>query len=44
MKRWLKLVVKAEKAKTRKKAQKILKKWDKSQKGIRDRGGRQIDP
>ena len=44
MKRWVKLVVKAEKAKTRKKAQKVLKKWEKSQKGIRDRGGRQIDP
>ena len=44
MKRWLKLVVKAEKAKTRKKAQKILKKWDKSQKGIRDRGGGKITP
>ena len=35
---------KAQKCKSRKKAQKLLKKWDKSQKGIRDRGGRQIDP
>ena len=44
MKRWVKLVVKAEKAKPRKKAQKILKKWDKSQTGIRDRGGGKVTP
>ena len=44
MKRWVKLVVKAEKAKTRKKAQKILKKWEKSQMGIRDREGGKVTP
>ena len=44
MKRWVKLVVKAEKAKTRKKAQKILKKWQKSQKGIREGEGGKITP
>ena len=34
MKRWVKLVVKAEKAKNRKEAKKVLKKWQKSEKGI----------
>ena len=44
MKLWLKLVSKAEKAKTRKRARKILKKWEKSQKGIRDMGGGKVAP
>jgi len=44
MKRWIKLVIKAEKATTRKKAQNGLKKWEKSQKSIRDRGGGKVTP
>ena len=44
MKRWLKLVSKAEKASNRKEAQKILKKWQKSQKGIREGEGGKIPP
>ena len=39
MTRWLKLVFKAEKAKNRKEAQMVLKKWQKSEKGISE--GRQ---
>jgi len=39
MKQWLKLVFKAEKAKNRKEAKKVLKKWQKSQKSISE--GRQ---
>ena len=44
MKRWVKLVVKAEKAKTRKKAQKILKKSHKFEKSNSVWGGGKIPP
>ena len=44
MKRWLKLVFKAEKASTRKEARKVLKKWQKSEKGIREGEGGKITP
>ena len=44
MKRWLKLVSKAEKAKNRKEAKKVLKKWQKSEKGIREGEGGKFTP
>ena len=44
MTRWLKLVFKAEKAKNRKEARKVLKKWQKSQKGIREGEGGKVTP
>ena len=44
MTRWLKLVFKAEKASNRKEAKKVLKKWQKSQKGIREGGGGKVTP